>query len=73
MKNTIATTLTAALLAAGPAIAADKILLKTPVAFSTELPGLGTPIVRVSEDLAAISGGAIKMKVYEPGALVSAF
>lgn len=69
----VATTLAVALLAAGPALAADKILLKTPVAFSTELPGLGTPIVRVSEDLAAISGGAIKMKVYEPGALVSAF
>ncbi len=67
-------TLTAAMaLAAAPALAADKILLKTPVAFSTELPGLGTPIVRVSEDLDAISGGSIKMRVYEPGKLVPAF
>lgn len=67
-------TLTAALtMAVAPAMAADKILLKTPVAFSTELPGLGTPIVRVSEDLEAVSGGAIKMKVYEPGKLVPAF
>ncbi len=67
-------TLTAAVaLAAAPALAADRILLKTPVAFSTELPGLGTPIVRVSEDLEAISGGSIKMRVYEPGKLVPAF
>lgn len=60
-------------LGALPAMAADKILLKTPVAFSTELPGLGTPIVRVAEDLALISGGRIKMKVYEPGKLVAPF
>lgn len=64
----------AAILAAMPAVAQeDRILLKTPVAFSTELPGLGTPIVRVAEDLEAISGGDIRMRVYEPGALVPAF
>ena len=71
--KTLATLTAAVALAAAPAMAADKILLKTPVAFSTELPGLGTPIVRVSEDLDAISGGSIKMKVYEPGKLVPAF
>ena len=62
-----------AIMAAPAAMAADRILLKTPVAFSTELPGLGTPIVRVAEDLDAISGGSIRMKVYEPGKLVPAF
>jgi len=53
--------------------AADKILLKTPIAFGSHLPGLGTPIVRVSEQLKAMSGGAIKMKVYEPKKLVAPF
>ena len=55
---------------AAPALAAsDKTPLKTPVAFSTEFPGLGTPIPRVSEDLATISGNRIRMKEYEPGRL----
>ncbi|MEJ2228602.1 MAG: TRAP transporter substrate-binding protein [Alphaproteobacteria bacterium] len=54
--------------------AADKkILLKTPVAFSTNLPGLGTPIVRVAKQLERSSGGSIKMKVYEPKKLVAPF
>ena len=34
---------------AAPASAAEKMLLKTPVAFGTHLPGLGTPIVRVAK------------------------
>lgn len=72
LSKTLATA--AAIALAAPALAAnDKILLKTPVAFSTELPGLGTPIVRVSEDLATISGNRIRMKVYEPGKLVAPF
>ena len=66
-------TATAIALAAPVLAANDKILLKTPVAFSTELPGLGTPIVRVSEDLATISGNRIRMKIYEPGKLVAPF
>ncbi|MCG8652013.1 MAG: hypothetical protein MI861_19385, partial [Pirellulales bacterium] len=55
------------------AVAADKILFKTPVAFGTHLPGLGTPIVRVAEQLDRVSGGKMKMKVYEPGKLVKPF
>ena len=51
----------------------DKILLKTPIAFSTELPGLGSPIVRVAEDLEQISGKRIRMKVYEPNKLIAPF
>ncbi|ABV93710.1 putative TRAP-transporter extracellular solute-binding protein [Dinoroseobacter shibae DFL 12 = DSM 16493] len=49
------------------------MLLKTPIAFSTALPGLGTPIPRVADALATMSGGTLKMKVYEPGKLVPAF
>lgn len=54
--------------------AADKkVLLKVPVAFSTALPGLGTPIVRVADDLKAASGGTVVAKIYEPGKLVAPF
>ncbi len=53
------------------AVAADKLLLKTPVAFGTHLPALGTPIKWVSEQLKVMSDGKIKMKIYEPGKLVS--
>ncbi|MGB0696598.1 MAG: TRAP transporter substrate-binding protein [Rhodospirillaceae bacterium] len=72
-------TLTGLALAAGlglaiqPATAADKLLLKTPIAFSTELPGLGTPIPRVAEQVDLMSGGTLKMRVYEPGKLVPPF
>jgi len=55
------------------AMAADKVLLKTPIAFSTSLPGLGSPIPRVAEQLDLMSGGTLKMKVYEPGKLVPPF
>jgi len=50
---------------------AKKLLLKTPIAFSSNLPGLGTTIKYVSERLKDVSD--IKMKIYEPGKLVSAF
>ncbi|MCV6576850.1 MAG: TRAP transporter substrate-binding protein [Cohaesibacter sp.] len=66
-----ATMLTAPL--ATSAVAADKLLLKTPIAFSTSLPGLGSPIPRVAKQLSLMSGGSLKMKVYEPGKLVPAF
>lgn len=51
--------------------AADKLLLKTPIAFGSHLPALGSPIAWVSEQLKLISDGKIKMKIYEPGKLVS--
>ncbi|MCV0425391.1 MAG: TRAP transporter substrate-binding protein [Roseibium sp.] len=69
--------LTGLVLAAGlatqPALAADKLMLKVPVAFSTELPSLGTPIPRVAKEVDLMSGGTLRMKVYEPGKLVPAF
>lgn len=60
-------------IAASATIAADKLLLKTPIAFSTSLPGLGSPIPRVAEQLSKMSGGTLKMKVYEPNKLVPPF
>jgi len=55
------------------AAASDKLLLKTPIAFSTALPGLGTPIPRVAKELDRMSGGKLRMKVYEPKKLVAPF
>ncbi|MGY8869732.1 MAG: TRAP transporter substrate-binding protein [Pseudomonadales bacterium] len=54
-----------------PAQAADKMLLKTPIAFGSHLPALGTPIVWVADQLKLVTDGKIKMKIYEPGKLVS--
>lgn len=74
MKSILTSLAVAATLASGTAtLAADKILLKTPIAFSTALPGLGSPIPRVAEQLSLMSGNTIKMKVYEPGKLVPPF
>ncbi len=74
MKTTLTLLAVAASLLTAPvAHAADKMLLKTPIAFSTALPGLGSPIPRVAEQLDLMSGGTLKMKVYEPGKLVPPF
>ncbi|WP_050604753.1 TRAP transporter substrate-binding protein [Ruegeria sp. 6PALISEP08] len=73
MKKTLTSLAVAASILAAPAVAADKLLLKTPIAFSTELPGLGSPIPRVADQLELMSGGTLKMKVYEPGKLVPPF
>lgn len=74
MKKFTRTLLSSAVLAAAVALpvqAADNVLLKTPIAFASNLPAFGTPIVWVSKQLKAISDGSIKMKIYEPGKLVS--
>ncbi|MEM1432256.1 MAG: TRAP transporter substrate-binding protein [Pseudomonadota bacterium] len=73
MKKTLTSLAVAASLIAAPAVAADKLLLKTPIAFSTALPGLGSPIPRVAEQVELMSGGTLRMKVYEPGKLVPPF
>ncbi|MGX9357119.1 TRAP transporter substrate-binding protein [Roseobacteraceae bacterium S113] len=72
-KTLVSLAAAAALLTAPAAFAADKLLLKTPIAFSTALPGLGSPIPRVAEQLDLMSGGTLRMKVYEPGKLVAPF
>ncbi|MEL7104792.1 MAG: TRAP transporter substrate-binding protein [Pseudomonadota bacterium] len=73
MKTLLTSAAVAASLLAAPALAADKLLLKTPIAFSTALPGLGSPIPRVAEQVELMSGGTLRMKVYEPGKLVAPF
>lgn len=55
------------------ALKTKPILLKVPIAFSTRLPALGSPIAKVKEDLETASGGSIRMKIYEPNKLVAPF
>ena len=52
---------------------ADNLRWKMPVAFSTNLPGLGTPAAWVAEQLTTASDGSIQVKVFEPGKLVPPF
>lgn len=60
--------------AAFTAVAAEKpVLLKTPIAFATKLPGLGSTIQWVGDRIDTASGGAVKMKIYEPSKLVAPF
>lgn len=52
---------------------ADDLRWKMPVAFSTNLPGLGSPAAWVADNLNTASDGSIQVRVYEPGKLVPAF
>ncbi len=70
---TTATATAAALcltLAASPAVAAKKVLLKVPVWFGTHLTGLGSTPKWLAEHVNDASGGSIKIKIYEPGKLI---
>ena len=72
MKSTMKTLVAASALSLCVAAAnAKPILLKTPIAFGSHLPALGTPITWVSKQLPLVSGGQLKMKIYEPGKLVA--
>ena len=46
---------------------------RLPVAFGTNLPALGDNVLYIAEQVAAASGGTIRLDVYEPGELVPAF
>lgn len=52
---------------------ADELRWKMPVAFSTKLPGLGSPAAWVAETLTVASDGSVKVKVFEPKTLVPPF
>ncbi|WP_163830687.1 TRAP transporter substrate-binding protein [Spartinivicinus ruber] len=72
-KIIISTTVAVSLLVSTQSLAEKKVLLKTPIAFSSSLPALGTPIKWVAQQLPFISSGTIKMKLYEPNKLVAPF
>ncbi len=50
-----------------------KLLLKTPLCFSTSLPVLGDTIPPLAEDIKAASNGNIQIKYYEPNMLIPPF
>jgi len=52
---------------------ADNLRWKMPVAFASNLPGLGSPAPWVAEKLTTASDGSIQVRVYEPGKLVPPF
>jgi TRAP-type mannitol/chloroaromatic compound transport system substrate-binding protein len=52
---------------------ADDLRWKMPVAFATNLPGLGSPAAWVADNLTTASDGSIQVRVYEPGKLVPVF
>ena len=56
-----------------PVWAGKKLLLKTPSAYKSTLPGLGSPVARLAKQLKLMSGGTLRMKFYEPGKLVEPF
>ncbi len=72
-KNMLSTVVLSSIMAL-PAVtqAGEKVLLKTPIAFGSHLPALGTPIKWVAEQLSLMSDKKIRMKIYEPGKLVAA-
>ena len=72
ITKTLAAGLSAVALMAGAASAED-LRWKMPVAFGSNLPGLGTPSAWVAENISTASDGSIQMRVYEPGELVPPF
>ncbi|MCC5860157.1 MAG: C4-dicarboxylate ABC transporter, partial [Ectothiorhodospiraceae bacterium] len=62
------------LLAAATTVSAqERVRWQVPIAFPSHLVGLSTPVVHLSESLAAISGGNIQLRYYEPGELIPPF
>ena len=52
--------------------AKDKpILLKMPIYYNSNLPGLGSPAKYLEDNAGILSGGTVKIKMYEPKKLVS--
>ena len=51
----------------------SSIYWRVPVAFGTNLPGLGDNVLRIAEDADSISDGRIRLEVFEPGMLIPPF
>ncbi|SEI55666.1 TRAP-type mannitol/chloroaromatic compound transport system, substrate-binding protein [Allopseudospirillum japonicum] len=69
----LASSLTLGMQASAQAADLDRIQLKVPIAFSTQLPGLGSPIAKVADKIQKVSNNTLRFKVYEPGKLVAPF
>lgn len=57
----------------GAVAPAERLHWRLPVAFGTHLPALGDNALYVSETLRAVSDGAIRLEIFEPGELVPTF
>lgn len=75
MKRFISLALGCALFAGAPTAFAefDKVRWKMPIAFASNLPGLGSPSQYVAEQLETVSDGTVQVKIFEPGKLVPPF
>jgi TRAP-type mannitol/chloroaromatic compound transport system substrate-binding protein len=62
-----------ALVVGAGAASAEDLRWKMPIAFGSNLPGLGSPAPWVADTLTKTSGGSIQVRVYEPGELVPPF
>ena len=54
-------------------VASTAFRWRMPVAFGTNLPALGDNALYISETLSAITGGAMRLDIYEPGEVVPPF
>jgi len=60
------------LVIASSSIAAEKkVLLKMPIYYGSHLPGLGSPAKYVADNASVLSGGSLKIKLYEPKKLIN--
>lgn len=53
-----------------PVLAQEKVQWKVQSVFNTSLPGLGDMIASYSKMMSETTGGRIRLKIYEPGAIV---
>lgn len=72
MKKTLITTALTASLVAGAASAEERIRWQVPMAFASTLTALGDTMPWVADQLRAVSGGNIDLRVAEPGAVIPA-
>lgn len=75
VKNVVTSLLLPSLLLISPlsASAEESLRWKVQTAFNSNLPVVGEPIKRLVKQLDDVSGGNVKLKVFEPGKLVPSF
>ncbi|MGF1551144.1 MAG: TRAP transporter substrate-binding protein [Paracoccaceae bacterium] len=71
--TTLAITASLAATLGATAAEAENLRWRMPIAFASNLPGLGSPAPWVAENLTTASDGSIEVRLYEPGELVPAF
>lgn len=74
MKKMLGTFLAASAITVAAPVAADfdRVRWQVPMSFASSLTALGDTMPKVSEMLAATSGGRVNLQVFEPGALIPA-